>query len=64
MPQGRPQFLCPNPPYTLLILFHFLNINIEALLFSKGRVAQTSRHGCPAHPGPIAGWLLDTPWHM
>lgn len=44
----------------LLILFHFLNINIKALFSSKGGVAQTSRHGCTAHPSQIAGRLLDT----
>jgi hypothetical protein len=42
----------------LLILFHFLNINIEALLSSKGRVAQTSRHGCTAHPSQVDDRLL------
>lgn len=44
----------------LLILFHFLNINIEALLSSKGRVAQTSRHGCTAHPSQVDDRLLNT----
>lgn len=51
---------CVPALLTLLILFHFLNINIEALLSSKGRVAQTSRHGCTAHPSQVNDRLLDT----
>lgn len=43
-----------------LILFYFLNINIEALLSSKGRVTQTSGHGRTAQPIQDAGRLLGT----
>lgn len=58
---GEGQSSCvPALLTSLLILFYFLNINIEALLSSKGRVAQTSRHGCTAHPSQVDDRLLDT----
>lgn len=43
---------------SLLILFQFLNINTEALLSSKGRVAQISRMAVL----PTPARLLAGPW--